>query len=119
MEGNNDANKTTRNASSRAVRTVARSTTSAFQQIEEFNIIKTHHKDRTTNGTAHITTYSHHHQRASITTGTPPTTTSSKPRTPTTAIEGGGDQGKTTIGITIQDNSPAKCESTDEGGKMM
>ena len=35
MEGNNDGNKTTRSALSRAVRRVARSTTSAFCQIEE------------------------------------------------------------------------------------
>ena len=38
MEGNNDGNKTTRNALSRAVRSVARSTTSAFRQIEEFRL---------------------------------------------------------------------------------
>ena len=36
MEGNNEGNKITRNALSRAVRSVARSTASSFRQIEEF-----------------------------------------------------------------------------------
>ena len=38
MEGNKDGNKTTRSALSRAVRGVARTTTSAFRQIEEFQL---------------------------------------------------------------------------------
>ena len=38
MAGNNEGNKTTRSTLSRAVRSVARSTMSAFRQIEEFRL---------------------------------------------------------------------------------
>ena len=65
---------------------------------------------------AMITRRSHHHHRASITTGTTLTPTRSKLRTPTTAIER-GDRGRTTIGITIQDNSLTRCKPKGEEGR--